>query len=195
MTDFYTYPTSDSDFGDWSNDYTYIDEVQDSEDEPDDGATYSQETSAGRSAALCNLLDHTSEEGTISNVRVYVRGIVGGGSGDFSTAINIGSTTDYGDVWTDSSYTTHYTDYAQNPDTSSAWTWTDIDNLKAGMYGQGGAGASRYARVTTVWIVVTYSAEAPETDFAVNIVPADNILNINGVPIAEILNMNGVLIG
>jgi hypothetical protein len=58
----------------------------------------------------------------------------------------------------DTSYGTYSTTYNTNPNTHSAWTWTEIDDLQAGVSLRGAtSGSSHYTRCTQVWVVVDYT--------------------------------------
>ena len=48
-------------------------------------------------------------------------------------------------------YTTYSTTYITNPQTSVAWTWTEIDAIEIGPQ------IRRAARVTQVWIEIYYT--------------------------------------
>lgn len=160
MTDFYTYPTSDIDMGNWAGSYADVDDIQDSEDTPDEATTEITNGSAGLSNATFNLANHSAEEGAITNVRVYWRGMrAGNAQPDAQSILTIGGTTEYGvshELGT--GWVTYSDDWAQNPDDSQDWEWADIDALICGIRGQGGAG-TREANITAIWIVVTYTSD------------------------------------
>ncbi len=52
---------------------------------------------------------------------------------------------------TTSSYVAYSTPYITNPNTSAAWTWSEIDALEIG------AGIKKEAFVTQVWVEVYYT--------------------------------------
>lgn len=129
--------------------YLMVDEVS-----ADDNTTYVYGESG---SDLYDLDDHSSESGTISNVRVTVRAKnYNAISATMNIKIKIGGT-EYQDASADTltgTWTTFYHDWAQNPNTSSAWTWTNIDDLLAGFAITGLFGDSY---VTQVFVTVTYS--------------------------------------
>lgn len=114
-------------------------------------------------------LPNPSETGTISNVRVYHRHRKESAEavGYAAPLVKIGGVTYNGTQRTSTtSYVTHYSDWANNPNTSSAWTWTNINDLQAGVRLQGGNdGKDDYnTRCTQVYAEITY---APKRSAAV----------------------------
>lgn len=108
--------------------YACVDEVV--KDEVD----YIWQSTGSTCTILFGLPNHTSETGVISSVKVggYFKqdtaSLVNrlkvkiGGSEFQSSDITIGTSVAYYEY-----------EWTQNPNTSSAWTWTDIDNLQAGI--------------------------------------------------------------
>ena len=106
---------------------------------PDDLGTYVYKNGASGPSAATDLFDlpnHGAEAGVINYVRVYHRHrdnnagcamssqpYVRTGGSDYA-GTSVASTT---------SFVTSYTEWATNPNTGLAWTWTDIDNLIAGV--------------------------------------------------------------
>jgi len=124
---------------------------------PDDDTTYVS-VGAANAEEYFTMDDHTSESGAISNVRLYLR-LYQDNSEEYAFAISNGSTENIGsDIAAPASWTTVYTDYATNPLRAGAdWSWTDIDNLQAGVSSEaaGGWGGTEY--LTVVWVNVTYT--------------------------------------
>ncbi len=114
---------------------------------------------------LYNLSDPISPSGTINSVIVYIEARAVHSNiqqTGVRPAIRTGSTTYNG---TEKTLTTNYAVYSDtwvtNPQTSSAWTWTDINNLQAGVSLRNsklsGNPADIESRATHVWVVVNYS--------------------------------------
>lgn len=138
-------------------DYTRVDEVS------SDGDTTRLYSPTANAVATFAMENHTSESGAISNVRVYIktRGL-DPISNVVQLAVRIGGT-DYfsgNKTYNNTSYHDEFNDWATNPNSGVAWTWTDIDNLEAGMKRISGGGQA----VTQVWAVVTYSAGTASND-------------------------------
>jgi hypothetical protein len=100
-----------------------------------------------------------SGSGTLNFVRVYIRYQRSGGSPgtvDVRTHIKSGTTESTGTTlnpttaWQDS-----YTEYAQNPDDSQDWEWSDITSIQIGADGQTAGG--RKPRIAEVWLVINYT--------------------------------------
>jgi hypothetical protein len=83
--------------------------------------------------------NHSTESETINSVTVkaYCKKVVTGTDANNVTVrplVSIGGTVYYGDAQNLTSSTALYTKaWTTNPATSSAWSWTDIDNLIAGL--------------------------------------------------------------
>jgi hypothetical protein len=162
------YPTSDSDVNltpnTGSDNYALVDELC-----HDDDTTYVETSHYHTKYDLYGLSNRptTGDAGTINSVRVFAR-VKRQDYGepyavDVSLGVKSGTTTDW------STYLTHSTDNAYlffsnewttNPDTSSAWTWSEIDSLIAGVklhthYS--------YAKCTQVWVQVDYDLPSGET--------------------------------
>ena len=115
---------------------------------------------------LYSLPDHASESGTINKVTIYIRhrrwdsGLTTGAG---RTVIKTNSTEDRGSTETppDGTYVLHYKEYTQNPNTSAAWTWGEVDALQVGYNGYAEYDAemknSSRTYVTQVWVEVDYT--------------------------------------
>jgi hypothetical protein len=125
----------------------------------DTDTSYVYGTGGSFAGDLYNLND-TSQTGTIDNVVVYikVRGTISssGPGGVAETSIKTGGVTFNGaGVNVTTSYQTFSTTYTVNPQTSSAWTWAQINSLQAGVQLQK-PGGGESTRATYVWVVVNY---------------------------------------
>lgn len=100
------------------------------------------------------LADHTTETGTITNVRVYWR-IKGDSGTTLRRYVYISTTTYASDVTLTTSYVDSYNDWAVNPEDSQAWEWTDIDALTVGARSDP-AGLSDNQYWSEAWVEVTY---------------------------------------
>jgi hypothetical protein len=126
------------------------------EDPPDDDGTYVENNAAALKKDSYNLQDPTGS-GTINWIRVYVRTkLTASGSSVVRTLIRTYGT-DYegSDITPSTSYQNNYTEYATNPYTGAAWTWTELTSLEAGASSQK-SGAN--IRMTAVWVAVNYTA-------------------------------------
>lgn len=127
------------------------------ENPPDDDNSYVQTGSAAWRREAYNLQD-PSGSGTISWIRVYTRAmLVSSGSGNFRTLIRTyGTNYESSNIPLSTSYQTVYTQYATNPYTGLAWTWTEITALQAGASAQ--RVGSVNIRMTSVWLEINYTA-------------------------------------
>jgi len=105
---------------------------------PDDLGTYVYKNGASGLSAATDLFDlpnHGTEAGAINYVRVYHRHRSNYAITMYSQPYVRMGVTDYAgtQVSITMTWTTNYTEWATNPNTSVAWTWTDIDNLIAGV--------------------------------------------------------------
>jgi hypothetical protein len=126
------------------------------EDPPDDDGTYVENNAAALKKDSYNLQDPTGS-GTINWIRVYIRTkLTASGSSVVRTLIRTYGT-DYegSDIIPSTSYQNNYTEYAANPYTGAAWTWTELASLEAGASSQK---SGPNIRVTAVWVVVNYTA-------------------------------------
>lgn len=121
--------------------------------------------------ARFDFVNHTSESGIISAVRIYIRcrsEMAGAGAGDCRTIIRPTTTTYYGNIESpNTSYVLYSTQYAANPDGGS-WDWTDIDGLAAGVYARSELRLSLYrpVRCTQVYIEVDYTPSGADVNLA-----------------------------
>jgi len=140
---------------------------------------------------LFSFPDHTSESGTINSVTVkaYLKMIKTGGpisAGSVSIGVKMGGTAYYGSTFRPSDITV--TLYSQawntNPDTSAAWTWTNIDALIAGVKGTAISDkyGSDYPYKYQCWAEVDYTSGW------------SNIAKVNGISSASIAKVNGIVV-
>ena len=128
-----------------------------------DGDTTRVYTPTDDRVATFNLDDSTTERGAISGIEVFIntKG-VDPISKTVQLAIRTGGT-DYfssDQTYNNTSYHEESNTWSTNPDTSSAWTWEEIDSLEAGMKRISGGGQA----VTQVWVVVTYTPATIEQE-------------------------------
>jgi hypothetical protein len=96
--------------------------------------------------------------GTINWVQVWVRCRYESAQGYAKTAIKTnGVAYDGSEVAVGSSYADYGTQYNTNPQTGSAWTWTQINALQAGVSLKG-AGKGAGAHCTQVYVIIDYTA-------------------------------------
>jgi len=113
-----------------------------------------------------NLQDPTGS-GNINWLRVYVRArLTASGTSTIRTLVRTyGADYESSNITLSTSYQDNYTQYNTNPNTGSAWTWTEITALEVGASSQRSGGAD--IRMTAVWVAVNYSS-------------TDHMFDING---------------
>jgi len=137
MSELYIYPTSDNSVAMQyvypTSPTTHWDKVDDAWDSPDEDSTYIWADTNGDYKDLYNLSNHTTETGSITNVRVVARVYRETGDGDYIVlhVYTDGSQYDSPAQTVTTSYADVYYDWATNP-AGGDWDWTDIDNLVAG---------------------------------------------------------------
>jgi hypothetical protein len=151
-------PSGDGHEIDWTpkgggNNYV---EVDDPVGAPDDDGTYVS-IAKGNQEDYYDVPDHTTETGTITNVRVVVRAKQTGAE-DMNICIYT-VLTEYcgGGEGIGAGYGDETEDWVNNPNTGIAWTWAQIDAIQIGMKSDavGGWGGTMY--VTQVYAIVTYT--------------------------------------
>ncbi len=122
----------------------------------DENSTYVRRPSNSYATDVYNLDNPTSPSGTITGVTVYCRARKAKNVGLIRPNVYVGSTPYNGSI---QSLTTSWSDYSEqwttNPSTSSAWTWTEINNLQAGISLRG-QNSNFPAYCTQVWVEVEY---------------------------------------
>ena len=118
----------------------------------DGDGTYVKGSGSNWKYDLYDTQDHSAGSGTIDSVIIYTNAKGDGGGKKAMTYLRTNSSNYSGSSHnTTSSYVTYSTTYATNPNTSAAWTWTEIDALEIG------TGIKKTAYVTQVWVEVYYT--------------------------------------
>jgi uncharacterized repeat protein (TIGR02543 family) len=123
----------------------------------DGDSTYVYKTGQGDTGRDTYATENTGASGTISSLTIYIRSRQYSGSGTARTVIRTYSTYYLGNSESlTSSYAVDSTVYNTNPNTGSAWTWTEINALEIGveLYE---SGSGNEIRCTQVWVEVTYT--------------------------------------
>ncbi|MBO3803851.1 MAG: hypothetical protein JTT11_08310 [Candidatus Brockarchaeota archaeon] len=110
------------------------------------------------------IQDHSLGSGTINSVTIYIRCRMSDtpwGTHWAKTVIRTHDNNYYGNQNNlGTSYVNYYTQYSTNPYTTSAWTWSEVDAMEAGVQLAGDVGIQ--SRCTQVWVVVDYTPQVPE---------------------------------
>lgn len=108
------------------------------------------------------LTDHTTETGTISNVRVNIYAkLEASGDDQVQISVIVGEIQYVGSAHTlTTSYALYYHDWANNPATGQPWTWTEIDALVAEIKSLKVGSAFTKERVTQLYVEVTHSYDS-----------------------------------
>lgn len=132
-----------------SNNWQCVDEIT-----TDEGSTYVIRASSTQATDVYAIANPPSSTCAIQSVTVYCRARKTQTLGQVRPTLYVGGTQYNG---TAQNMTTLYADYSHvwttNPNTSAAWTWTDITNIQAGVR-MSGENATYPAYCTQVWIVV-----------------------------------------
>ncbi len=158
---------------------------QDVDDVTSDGdTTYVESQSSTYLEDLYNLPNHVSGSGVINYVRVYfvakhLRGTDPANQASAYAHIKTNGVERNGTAVTlTGSYASYSYQWNNNPQTGSPWTWTEIDNLQAGVGMQyaftRGATKTRYSRCTQVYVEVSYT---PVTYYASGRIKSVNLLS------------------
>ncbi|MCP4704747.1 MAG: prepilin-type N-terminal cleavage/methylation domain-containing protein [candidate division Zixibacteria bacterium] len=135
-----------------SNNYECVDEVS-----ADDDATYVERKSNSYATDIYSITNSSVGAGTIDSVEVYCRTKKAQTNGNVRPTLYIGGSEYNG---TAQGLTTSYVDYLQswtiNPNTSLAWTWSNINSLEVGVSIKG-QNSGKPAYCTQVWIIVYYT--------------------------------------
>ncbi len=134
------------------------DKVDDPYTSPDDSSTYIYNTSTHVHYDLYGMTNVVPSANDIVGIRLYYRiqgG--GGGSGTVVPMVKVNGTIYYGtlQVAPSGSWTTYYSEWQINPDTSAPWTEADVDALEAGV-GLDKYSGSGEVDCTQVYIEVQY---------------------------------------
>lgn len=118
----------------------------------DGDATYVKGPGSGWNYDLYDTQDHSAGSGTIDSVILVVRAKGSGGGMKAMTYLRANGSNYPGSFNnTTGSYVAYSSVYTSNPNTSAAWTWTEIDAIEIG------AGAKKAAFITQVWVEVYYT--------------------------------------
>ena len=127
-----------------------------SESAADDDATYVLRADNSYAPETYALANPASSACAITRVTVWCRARRTQSQGNIMPAIFVGgSEYDGSDQALTSSYRNYSAQWATNPSTGAAWTWSQINGLEAGMRLRGQNG-SFPARCTQVWVEVRY---------------------------------------
>lgn len=137
-----------TDHGCSNNDWQCVDEVV-----PDDDGEYVRSTNNSTKKDTYQMQNHAVGSGTIDSVVVSINARKSANGQTIRTVVRTNGSYYYGttiNLDSYSSYTVFSKNYTTNPNTSSAWTWTQIDAAEAGVeiYESG--------RCTQVWMTVYY---------------------------------------
>lgn len=174
-------PDGNGDSTTLTGDYTDVDE-----EEPDDGDYLQQNGAQGsRQLELCTIPEHTTQTGSITQITVYTRdyGAVGVDMG--SQAVKTGGTVYYSaEFYLGTTWGYHSKTWTTNPDTSSPWTWDDIDSLQIGVRLYRG-GPSVYPRTSQLYLTVQHEESdlrpmirTTQCYAAVNYTPSTTTINL-----------------
>ncbi len=125
-------------------------------------------------------LEDTAEVGTINSITAWmrVRATAVPASANAQNKIRVGGTNYTGTPYTaTASYSNYSNTWAQNPKTSAAWTWNDVNALEAGVTLQRGNGETR---ATQVWVQVSYTNySSPGFITSINLLSGSQALSID----------------
>lgn len=132
----------------------------------DDDITYNSHSSGFSDATKTDLyaIPDQSLSGNINKITIYTNTKNGSATwhNTVARALKIGGTvytSSPDDIVVENSYTLHNTEWATNPATSAAWSWTDINNLQIGLQTMVKAFGG-WVRVTQCYVVVDYTETA-----------------------------------
>lgn len=172
-----------------TNNWECVDEAS-----KDDDTTYVDSTSYDNwQRDLYNLEDHTTESGTINSVTVYAYAKRYDTSDKIKLAVKSGSTVGEGSEETlTGSYDPYSKEWTTNPDTSAAWTWSEIDSMQAGgsMFKAWVVGNPH---MTQVYVVVDYTPGWSNIA-KVNGVTATDLSKVRGIAVEDIAKRRGVAV-
>jgi len=142
----------------------------------DDDSTYVSTEDWQFQEDLYNIGNHTTGQGAINYVRVYMVGKEEGTEIPTNAYIHIktngaerNGTTEYFTT----SYATYSYQWNDNPQTGNPWTWSEIDDLQIGI-GLIRCKANQWSRVTQVYAEVNYT---PLTYYARGTITSTNLLS------------------
>jgi prepilin-type N-terminal cleavage/methylation domain-containing protein len=122
----------------------------------DDDASYITRNSNSWSTDVFALENPTHDSCPVATVTIYCRAKKDNTQGDVRPTVYVSGTEYNG---TQQAITTSWADYSHswttNPATGTAWTWSEIDNLQAGVRIRGQSSTHK-AHCTQVWVVVKF---------------------------------------
>ena len=164
-------PNGDGTYTAWDGDYTDWDE-----DLQNGDADYASTTLALKTETSV-FEDHTTEDWDIGRVKLVVWArmtAIDDDPEEVNLRLRIGTMIYKGDQYAlTTEYKKYTSEWAVNPATDSNWTWTDIDNLHAGVRSYASGTWTGEMRVTQIYIEV--SGEAYQVD-----VHVENVVNMFG---------------
>jgi hypothetical protein len=155
----------------------------------DGDGTYVQTNTSGWEEDLYNVANPVTGSGTINYVKAYIVARSLATPAQTSAYVHIKTNgAEYNG--TAQQVTTSYAPYSQqwntNPQTGSAWTWSEVNSLQAGAglrrATATGAGGQRYTRLTQVYIEVNYTPQiyyARGTATSVNLLAGEQVVSID----------------
>ena len=118
----------------------------------DDNGTYVRGNNNQYRRDLYETDNSSVSSGTIDSVKIFINVDGNGGNQKARTYIRThGNNYDGSQLTPPNGYNVYSTIYVNNPSTSSAWTWSEIDSIEIG------ARLRRECRMTQVWIEVYYT--------------------------------------
>ena len=120
-------------------------------------ATYVYTTTNVYTKDTYNTANHTTESGHINSVTIYFR-IQNSSDTTYAKPLLLTHSILYeGTEQTTTAITTKNQVYAANPNTSTFWTWDEIDALQFGAEVKTSTPTTTSARLVDVWIIINYS--------------------------------------
>ena len=152
----------------------------------DSDSTYVYNSSFSWGEDLYNIADHSVGTGTINYIKVYMvcRATSSTSTTCAYTHIKTGTTEDNGTaVVADTVYTTYSYQWDNNPETSTSWTWDEIDALQigVGLRRPGAGGGSKSTQCTQVYVEVNYTSgyDSPGTLTSTNLLSGQTVTSID----------------
>jgi len=141
----------------------------------DGDVTYVRDT-VGKKSDSYNLQDHTTQTGSISNVKAVAWAYDAAGPENLHLTVVIGGMQYLGakQILT-GSYAQYTENWAQNPATGANWTWSSIDALEAGIYTVPAGKWTGDVHVTQLYVEVTYTV--PHDVAIVSVTPSPSKVN------------------
>ena len=155
----------------------------------DGDSTYVETNSVDYQEDLYNVGNHITGSGTINYVKAYIVARNTDTPERQSAYVHLktnGSEYNGPELWLTTSYATYSYQWNNNPQTGNPWTWTEIDNLQAGLGLRGGrttgGPGGRYSRCTQVYVEVNYTTityHLRGTVTSVNLLSSANVASID----------------